>query len=191
MVRPKLSQASENVSTLFRLLALVVAFSAQSSLNRNSLRIAVFTLVLARNLLTLKTEPSVRYRMPIPLSEPLNASNSIAENMILKRVGTRTHPCLTPFVRGKGYETFSVVLHPFMRTVMKLSNDGHDFFGAAVFCYDSSEAVSVDHVKCLGQINISRLEVSVLFLTLLWHLSCSRHHVNSLTFLTEASLTLQ
>ena len=36
--------------------------------------------------------------------EPLNASNSIAENMIPKRVVARTHLCLTPFVTGKATE---------------------------------------------------------------------------------------
>ena len=39
MVWPKLSRASESFSTLFCMLALVVVFSAQSSVNRNSLKI--------------------------------------------------------------------------------------------------------------------------------------------------------
>ena len=77
----------------FCLLGLVVALSAQSSVNRNSLTISVLTLVFAWSLLRLKTEPSELYRMSIPLSEPLNASKSITENIILKRVGARTHPC--------------------------------------------------------------------------------------------------
>ena len=47
-----------------------------------------------------------RYWMSISLYESLNASNRIAENMILKRVGTRTLPCLTPFVTGKATELF-------------------------------------------------------------------------------------
>ena len=54
-----------------------------------------------------------------------------------------------------------------LHTVMKLSNNGDDFFEAAVFYHDSIKAVSADHVKCLSQINISRIEVSVLFRTLL------------------------
>ena len=126
--------------------------------------------------------------MSIPLSELLNALNSTAENMILKRVGWgRTHPCLTPFVTRKASQ-----LSPLSLTlaVMKLSNDDDEFFGAAVFCYDSPKAVSADRVKCSGQINISRVEVSVLFLTLFLQLSCSKHHVNSPTFLTEVALTL-
>ena len=51
-----------------------------------------------------------------------------------------------------------------MHAVMKLSNDGDEFFGVAVFCHDSPKVVSADHVKCLGQ--ISRVKVNVLFLTL-------------------------
>ena len=47
------------------------------------------------------------------------------------------------------------------------SNISDEFFGVAVFCLDSPRAVSADCVKCLGQINIGRVEVSVLFLTLL------------------------
>ena len=65
-----------------------------------------------------------------------------------------------------------------MHTIMKLSNDGDEFFGAAVFCHDPPKAVSADYVKCLGQINIRRVEVSVLFLTLLLQqTSCQQSHV--------------
>ena len=35
------------------------------------------------------------------IPESLNASNSITENIILKRVGAKTHPCLTLFMTGK------------------------------------------------------------------------------------------
>ena len=45
MVWLKLSQAIENLSTLFCMLALVVAFSAQLLANRNLLMISVYILV--------------------------------------------------------------------------------------------------------------------------------------------------
>ena len=99
-------------------LSLVIAFSTQSLANRNSLTISVFTLVFAWSLLRLKTEPSVLYQMLIPLSEPLNASNSIAENM-LKCMGARIHPLLNPICDWKGYRAFSAVLHPCMHAIMK------------------------------------------------------------------------
>ena len=51
-----------------------------------------------------------------------------------------------------------------MNAIMKLSNDGDEFLRAAVFCHDSPMAISADHVKYLGQINISQVEVNVLFL---------------------------
>ena len=98
---------------------------------------------------------------------------------------------LNPICDGKGYGAFSVVLHTCMHAVMKLSNDDDEFFEAAIFCHDSPKVVSADHVKCLGQINISREEVGVLFLTLLLQQSSCKHHVNSLTFLTESPLSLQ
>ena len=90
----------------------------------------------------------------------------------------------------KGYGAFSFLLHPCMHAVMKLSNDGDEFFRAAIFCHDFPNAVTAEHVRCFGQINISRVEVSILFLTLLLQLSCSKHHVNSPMFLMEATLTL-
>ena len=140
--------------------------------------ISVFTLVFAWSLLKLKTEPSMQYRMLVPLSEALNASNSIAENMILKKSGGQDTSLLNPICDGKGYRAFSLVLHSCMHAVMKLSNDSDEFFGAAIFCHDSPKAVSVDHVKCLGQINISRGKVSVLFLTLLLQqTSYQQYHV--------------
>ena len=44
--------------------------------------------------LRLKTEPSVQYQIYIPISEPLNASNSIAENMMLNPICDRLHSFL-------------------------------------------------------------------------------------------------
>ena len=105
--------------------------------------------------------------------------------------GSQDTSLLNPICDGSGYGTFSFVLHPCMHTVMELSNDGDEFFGAALFCHDSPKAVSGDHVKCLGQMNIGRVEVNVLFLILLLHLSCRKHRVNCRTFLTEAALTLR
>ena len=161
--------------TLFCLLALVVA---QSSANRNLLTISVFTLVFAWCLLRLKTEPSVWYQMLIPLSEPLNASKSIAENMILKRVWGHDTSLLNSICDGKGYGAFSIDLHPCMHAIMKLSDNDDEFFGAAVFCYDSPKAISAAHVKCLGQFHISWVEVSVLSLTLLLQQTlCKQSHI--------------
>ena len=51
-----------------------------------------------------------------------------------------------------------------MHVVVKLSNDGDEFLEVVVFCHDSPKAVFADRVKCLGQININRVEVGVLFL---------------------------
>ena len=107
MVKPKLSQAIENLSTQFCMLVLVVVFSAQSSVNRNSLTISVLTLVFEVE----DRAVSVILKL-IPLSKSLSALNSITENIILKRVGPRAHPCLTPFVTGKATELFLHCLAP-------------------------------------------------------------------------------
>ena len=62
---------------------------------------------------------------------------------------------------------------------MKLSNNGDEIFVAAIFCHDSPKGVSADHVKFFGQINISQVEVSVLFLTLLLQQTpCQQSHIS-------------
>ena len=186
MVRPKLSQAIENLSRPFCMFDLVVAFSAQKHIDDISLH------------LVLCLKPSeVEDRAVRAVS---NVNSIIWATQCMKQhrrkhdteksrgQDTSLH---NPICDEKGYGAFSVVLHPCMRTVMKLSNDGDEFFGAVVFCHDSPKAVPADNFKCLGQINISRVEVSILFLTLLLHLSYSKHHTNSPTFLTKAALTLR
>ena len=88
--------------------------------------ITVFILVFAWNLLRLKTEPSVQYQMFIPLSKPLNTSNSIRKHNTEKNGGQNTS-LLNPICDGKGYGAFSIVLYPCMHAVMKLYNDGDEF----------------------------------------------------------------
>ena len=183
MVRPKLSLTTENLSTLFCMLAFVVAFSSQSSSNRNLLTISVFTLVEDRTVSAVSN-----------VGSNIRATKCIKQHHRkhdVEKSGSQDISPLNPICDRKGYGDFSIVLHSSMHAVMELSNDGDEFFGAAVFCYDSPKAVSADPVKCLGQINISRVEVSALFLTLLLQLSCSKYHINSPTFLTEAELTLR
>ena len=100
IVWPKLLQASTNLSTLCCMLASEAALRAQSSANKKSLMVLTFTLVFALSLLRLKSEQSVRYLIPMPTTESLKASDSIAKNMSLKSIGARTHPCFTPFMTG-------------------------------------------------------------------------------------------
>ena len=89
---------------------------------------------------------------------------------------------LNPICDGKGCGAFFIVLRSCMHAVMKLSNDGDEFFGAAVFYHDSPKDVSVDHVKCLGQINkkSNRGQCSVLdifLVTVLQQTPCQQSHV--------------
>ena len=104
IVRPKSSQAFENWSTLPCMSGSVPALSAQSSANRKSRAMSSCTLVLACSLRRLKTLPSVRYRKQTPTSPSRKASVSMAENIMLKRVGAKTQPCFTPLVTGNASE---------------------------------------------------------------------------------------
>ena len=72
---------------------------------------------------------------------------------------------------------------------MKLSYNCNEFLGASILCHDSPKAISADSVKGLGQIDIGGVQVSILFLTLLF-VSSSEHHVDSPTFFLEATLAL-
>ena len=103
IVRPKLLQASGNLSAL-RCMSASEELRAQSSANRNSLMVSGTTMVFACNLRRLKSEPSVRNRIPMPASEFLKASDSMAENMRLNRVGASTQPCLTLLETENGAE---------------------------------------------------------------------------------------
>ena len=75
-----------------------------SSAKRNPSSTSVCTLDLACNLLRLKSFPSKRYLIGIPLSPSWKASVSMAENIMLNSVEASTQPCLTPFVTGNGSE---------------------------------------------------------------------------------------
>ena len=75
-----------------------------SSAKRNSSSTSVYTLDLACNLLRLKSFPSKRYLIGIPLSPSWKASVCMAENIMLNSVEASTQPCLTPFVTGNGSE---------------------------------------------------------------------------------------
>ena len=152
MVRPKLLQAVENLSTLFCMCALVVQCTVDS--------------------ITRVTKCIKQHRRKHDTEKGWAQDTSL----------------LKPICDRKGEGAFSFVLHPCIHAVMKLSNDGDGFFGAAVFCHDSPQAISADHVKCPGKINISsRGQCSVPSLAVVLQ---QIPHVNSPTFLTEAAMTL-
>ena len=61
--------------------------------------VSVETLVFVRSRVRLKSDPSYLYLMPMPASESLKVSDSIAKNMRLNRVGASTQPCFTLLVQ--------------------------------------------------------------------------------------------
>lgn len=60
-----------------------------------------------------------------------------------------------------------------------------------MLCHDSPKALSADIVKSLGQIDVSGIQVGVLFLTLLLQLTSSEHRVDCSAILPEGPLTLR
>ena len=104
MVKRKLSQALEKLFMHCCISTSVLLLRAQSSTKRSSLSMATFTFVFALSRLRLNTSPCVLYFSWMPSSLYCEASRSMAANTMLKRVGTRTHPCFTPFVTGNECE---------------------------------------------------------------------------------------
>ena len=145
------------------MLALVLAFSAQSSVNKNLLTISE---VEDRAVSAVSNVDSIIRVLICIKQHHIKYDN--------EKSGVQDTSLLNPICDEKGSGAFSLVLHPCMHVTMKLSNNGDEFFRTAIFCYDSPKAIFADSVKCLGQINISRVEVSVLFLTLLLQLTLSQ-----------------
>ena len=142
MVKPKLSQAIENLSTLFCMLALVVVFSALSSTNENiSLHLGLYL------------KPSeVENRAVSAVS---NVNSIIWTTKCIKqqrrkhdmeKSGGQDTPLFNPICYEKGYGAFSVVLHHCKYVIMKLSNDDDEFF-AMIFQRPSLQTMSNAFVR--------------------------------------------
>jgi hypothetical protein len=74
---------------------------------------------------------------------------------------------------------------------MELSNDGDELYWASVLRHNSPKTLSAYSVKSLGQIDVSGIQVGVLFLKLHLQLTCCEHHVDCTAILPEAALTLR
>ena len=96
-----------------------------------------------------------------------------------EKSGGQDTSLLNPVCNGKGYRAFSVILHPRMHAVMKLSNDGDEFSGQPYF------AMILERPFLLCQ--MPKLSGSQCFVP---DTSLTANTVNSPTFLTEATLTL-
>ena len=152
-----------------------------SSAKRNLSSTSVCTLDLACNLLRLKSFPSKRYLIGIPLSLSLKAAVSMAENTMLNRAGTSTQPCLTPFVTGNGSEnspSFS------SWNCLTIAMNGR----AAKLRHNIPKTLTIYHIKCFGKVNKDNVEVPFLFLAFLMKLPCCEDHVNCSPVRTESTL---
>ena len=74
---------------------------------------------------------------------------------------------------------------------MELPDNIDEFSRASIFCHDFPEPVSAYRVKRFCQVDVGRIEVNVLFLTLFLELSCCEDHVNRPPFFAETTLTLR
>ena len=152
-----------------------------SSAKRNSSSTSVYTLDLACNLLRLKSFPSKQYLIGISLSPSWKASVSMAENIMLNRVGVSTQSCLIPFVTGNGSENSpsfwtcaSIPLWNCLTIAMNLV--GQPNF-AIIFQRPS-------------RLTVSNVLVEVHVLSLAFHLKlpCSEDHVDCSSVLSESTL---
>ena len=95
--------------------------------------VSVLTLVFAFSLLRLKTEPSIRCLMPMPMSVSAKASVNIAENIRLNSVGARTQPCFTQFDTRNGSDEFPssstlAIIPSCRRRTMVMNFGGQPYF---------------------------------------------------------------
>ena len=130
-----------------------------SSAKRKSRAVSSCTLVLTCSLRGLKSFLSVGYRKPTPMSPSQRASVSMAENIMLNRVGASTQPCLTPLVTGNGWEysplssTLAFVPSWNCRTiVMNLGGGGHPKL-AMIFHSPSWQTMSNTLVRSMKVVN--------------------------------------
>ncbi|VDN10344.1 unnamed protein product, partial [Dibothriocephalus latus] len=91
-----------------------------------------------------------------------SASISMADNMILKKVGASTYPCFTAFVTAKASDTI-----PCSHPVVELAYQVDEVIRAAEFMHDFTESVLVHRVEGFSQVQEGSVKVSMHLLTLL------------------------
>ena len=158
-----------------------------SSAKRNSSSTSVYTLDLACNLLRLKSFPSKRYLIGIPLSPSWKASVSMAENIMLSSVEASTQPCLTSFVTGNDSEnspsfwTLASIPSWNCRTIAMNLAEQPNF----AILFQSPSRLTV---KCFGKVDKGHVEVHILFLAFFLKMSCFKNHVYCSSVFSESTL---
>ena len=116
-------------------------------------------------------------------------SVSIAENIMLKRVGASTQPWFTPLVTGNGAEdSSSVVQDVGLHAIVELSHLQDESVRAPELAHHFLEPLTTVSVKGLGKVDKGRVQVDIFFLTFFLQLPGSKHHVSGSPFLPEATL---
>ena len=135
-----------------------------SSAKRNSSSTSVSTLDLAYNLLRLKSFPSKRYLIGLPLSTSWKASVSMAENIMLNSVEASIQPCLTPFCHRESIRKLAIIIAPCKHTIMELPYHCYEFGRTNKLCHDFPKSLTTNCVKCFGKVDKGLVEVHILFL---------------------------
>ena len=143
---------------------------------RNLSNTSVCTFDLACNLLRLKSFPSKRHLKQYHCHHP-GMHLSMAENIMLNNVESRTQPCLTPFVTGNGSEnspSFWTRASTPAWNCRTIAMNGQ----IVKLCHNFPKSLTTDCVKCFGKVDKGHVEVHILFLVNLLKLSCCEDRVN-------------
>ena len=94
----------------------------------------------------------------------------------LNRTGARTQPCLTPF--GDGQRSDCSPLERTCHINMEKADDLNELWRATITSKGIPQSLSVDGVKCLGQVDEHGVEVKVLLKAFLLNLPHCKYHVH-------------
>ena len=129
---------------------------------------------LAYNLLRLKSFPSKRCLIGIPLSSSWKSSVSMAENIMLNSVKASTQPCF--ICHREWIRKFAIILDPCKHTNVELPHHCYEFGTTAKLCHNFPKSLTAVCVKCFGKVDKCHVEVHILFLAFLLKLSCCEDH---------------
>ena len=163
---------------------------AQSSTNTASMMIFSTVLVWAESLRRSKTEPSERYLTYTPRSRSFTVWSNTCEKSKLNKTRASKQPCVTPLEMLK-----KLVQSPIQITwpvnVVEEPYQHSELAWAAQLSWDGPQSFSVDCAKSLGQGYEHWLQIHLLFNTLLFDLTHSKHYVYGIAAMAEATLVFR
>ena len=125
------------------------------------------------------------------MSQSLNASISMAENVMLNSVGGQNAALFDSVGDREGVRRVAVVEDMGHHAIVELMDNGDELFGATELGHDLPEAIPTDRVERLGQVNEGDVEVLVPLNALLLQLAGGKDHVKRSSTSAEAALALR